>query len=50
MCGVLFTSVLLSAMSMARPGPKPVRALMLVLLGRGRLHWVNTEKARDLRC
>lgn len=32
------TSGFLSAMSMARPGPKPVRALKLVELGRGRRH------------
>lgn len=37
-------------MSIASPGPKPVRALKLVELGSGRRHWVNTEKASDLRC
>lgn len=46
----LLTSGFLRAVSRARPGPKPVSDLTLVDAGRGLLHWVKTEKARDLRC
>lgn len=44
------TSGFFRAVSRASPGPKPVRVLKLVEFGRGRRHWVKTEKARDLRC
>lgn len=44
------TSGFLREVSRARPGPKPVSDFTLVEVGRGLLHWVKTEKARDLRC
>lgn len=48
--GPLLTSGFLREVSRARPGPKPVSDFTLVEVGRGLLHWVKTEKARDLRC
>lgn len=47
---IKFTSEHFRAVSMARPGPKPVRDFTLVEEGSGRLHWAKTEKANDLRC
>lgn len=35
----VFTSGTLSAVSMAKPGPKPVSDLTFVVVGSGRLHW-----------
>lgn len=37
-CVFAFTSGLFSAVSMAKPGPKPVSDLTLVEVGSGRLH------------
>lgn len=46
----ILTSGLLRAVSMAKPGPKPVNVFTLVDVGRGLRHWVNAEKARDFKC
>lgn len=46
----ILTSGLLRAVSMAKPGPKPVNVFTLVDVGSGRRHWVKAEKARDFKC
>lgn len=43
------TSGFLRVISMLAAGPKPVRDLMWICVGRGRLHWQYTENAMDFK-
>lgn len=43
------TSGFLRVISMLAAGPKPVRDLMWICVGNGRLHWQYTENAMDFK-
>lgn len=43
------TSGFLRVISMLAAGPKPVRDLMWICVGRGRRHWQYTENAMDFK-